>query len=150
MASKKSVEDFLKHKKWAFVGASQNKKKFGYFGYKELKSKGIELTPVNPNLQSLEGEPVYPSLATLPEPVDAAVVAVPPSKTIEIVREASQVGIKHIWLQQGAESKEAIQYCQENGINCIHGECVLMFTEPVGFPHSVHRFIWKLLGKLPK
>lgn len=150
MVTKQIVDEFIKQKKWAFVGVSQNKKKFGHFAYKELKSKGYEIFPVNPNLESIEGKTAYPSLNDLPERVEAVVISVSPSKTAQIVREAHLQGIKHIWMQQGAETEEAINFCRDNEINCVHGECILMFANPVGFPHSAHRFIWKLLGKLPK
>lgn len=150
MVTKKAVDDFIKQKKWAFVGVSHNKKKFGYFAFKELTSKGYEIFPVNPNLKSIEGHTAYPSLKELPERVEAVVISLSPSKTAQIVREAHLQDIKHIWMQQGAESEEAISFCRENGINIIHGECILMFADPVGFPHNVHRFIWKLLGKVPK
>lgn len=150
MTSKKAVDDFFKQKTWAFVGASANSKKFGSIAYKELKKKGIKLLAVNPNLTTLDSEPVYPSLSATPQSVDAALIVVSPSKTLGIVQEAVAKGIKHLWLQQGAESAEAIQFCREKGVNCIHGECILMFAEPVGFPHSFHRTIWKILGKLPK
>lgn len=150
MVTKKAVDDFIRQKKWAFVGVSQNKKKFGHFAYKELKAKGYEIFPVNPNLDSIEGHTAYSSLKELPERVEAVVISLSPSKTAQIVREAHLQGIKHIWMQQGAESEEAVNFCKENGINCVYGECILMFATPVGFPHNVHRFIWKLLGKVPK
>jgi predicted CoA-binding protein len=41
MTSKKLVEDFLSQKNIAVVGASGNRKKFGYIIYKELKPKDI-------------------------------------------------------------------------------------------------------------
>lgn len=150
MLTKQNVDDFIKQKKWAFVGVSKTKKKFGHFAYKELKSKGYNIYPVNPHMENIEGYPAYPSLNDLPEKVEAVVISVSPSITAQIVREAYRQGIKHIWIQQGAESEEAISFCRENGINCIHGECILMFADPVGFPHNMHRFIWKLLGKVPK
>ena len=52
-------------------------------------------------------------------------------------------------MQQGAESSTAIDLCKQNNINVIHGECILMFAEPLGFMHSIHRWIWKILGKYP-
>jgi hypothetical protein len=53
-------------------------------------------------------------------------------------------------MQQGAESKEAIRFCEDNNIAVVHGECILMFAEPLAFGHRLHRWIWKLLGRLPK
>lgn len=150
MTTKKRVDEFLQQKTWAFVGVSNNKKKFGSFAYQELKSKGIQLIAVNPNIKTVGADSVYPSLSDLPSKVDAVLIAVSPGKTAELVKEAFEQGIKHIWLQQGAESPEAIQYCRDNDINCIYGECILMFAEPLRFPHSVHRLIWKVIGRLPK
>jgi predicted CoA-binding protein len=145
----RSVEEFLKQNKWAFVGATDNKKKFGSFAYQELKKKGIALTPVNPRLTKLENDPVYSSLSALPNPVDAVLIAVSPSKTIQVVEEAHNLGVRHIWMQRGAESRDAVAFCKEKEINCISGECILMFADPAGI-HRFHRLIWKLLGKMPK
>ena len=59
-------------------------------------------------------------------------------------------GIEQVWMQQGAESSAAIQFCQENGISEVHGECILMFACGRSFPHNMHRWVWGALGKLPK
>jgi predicted CoA-binding protein len=53
-------------------------------------------------------------------------------------------------MQQGSESEKAINYCNENGIDVIHGECILMFAEPVESIHKFHKWLWKIFGKLPK
>ncbi|NOY06371.1 MAG: CoA-binding protein, partial [Chlorobi bacterium] len=62
---------------------------------------------------------------------------------------AAENGIRRIWMQQGAESEEAIRFCEEHGINVVHGECIMMFMEDPAFMHRAHRWVWKLLGKLP-
>ena len=53
-----------------------------------------------------------------------------------------------VWMQQGSQLKVAEEYCAENGIDCISNECILMFAEPAGFIHRVHRWIWSIAGKL--
>jgi len=53
-------------------------------------------------------------------------------------------------MQQGSESDEAINYCNENEIDCVSNECILMFAEPAGFIHRLHRWIWGIAGKLPQ
>jgi predicted CoA-binding protein len=78
------------------------------------------------------------------------VIIVPPAETEKVVREADAAGIQHVWMQQGAESDEAIQYCQEHGLKEVHGECIMMFAPPVNSVHRWHRGAWKLFGKLPK
>ena len=150
MTSKAAVTDFVAQRKLAVVGVSRQGKKFGNMAFRELKAKGYRLLPVHPQAETIEGEPCYPSLAALPEPVDGVLVVVPPAETEKVVREAAAAGIKRIWMQQGAESPAAIRFCQENGLDAVHGECILMFAEPAAWFHRAHRWVWKLVGKLPK
>ncbi|MBZ5544903.1 MAG: CoA-binding protein [Acidobacteriia bacterium] len=150
MTSKAVVTDFVSQKKLAVVGVSRQGKKFGNMAFRELKAKGYKLLPVHPQAETIEGERCYPSLAALPEPVDGVLVVVPPAETEKVVREAAAAGIKRVWMQQGAESPAAIKFCEDNGLSAVHGECILMFAEPAAWFHRAHRWVWKLLGKLPK
>lgn len=150
MATQKSIQEFLSQKKLAVVGVSHTGKKFSNIVYKELKSKGFQVFPVNPKTDNLNGERCYPNLKSLPEKVGGVLVITKPTETEKVVRETSSVGIQNIWIQQGAESEEAIRFCKDNGMNVVHGECILMFAEPTAFFHRVHRGIWKLIGKFPK
>jgi len=81
--------------------------------------------------------------------VGGVVVCVPPARTEQVVRDAHRAGIRRVWMQQGAESQAAIRFCEESGIALVHGECILMFAEPAALFHRVHRWIWRLLGRLP-
>ena len=47
---------------------------------------------VNPRKSTLLGQPTYPSLSAIPEPVDAAFVAVPREAVLDAVREAAEKG----------------------------------------------------------
>jgi predicted CoA-binding protein len=149
MTTKKAVDDFLAQKKLAVVGVSRSGKKFSNMAFKELKAKGYQLFPVNPHGENIEGQRCYPTLTALDEKVGGAVVIVPPAEAEKVVKDAAQAGIGRVWLQQGAETQGAIKFCQDNGIDVIHNECVLMFAEPAAIHHRLHRWIWKLLGKLP-
>ena len=149
MSSKILVEDFLNQKRIAIVGVSHNKRKFGNAIHKELKNKGYEIFPVNPKLNESEGDKCYPSLSSLPEKVDALIISVAPDKTKSVVEEAKNAGMKKIWIQRGSQSQEAVQYCNENNISFVSGECILMFAEPAMFIHRAHRWIHKVTGKLP-
>ena len=109
----------------------------------------FNLFPVHPEADEVEGDRCYPSLGDLPESVDGLFVCISPNRTEQVVREAAAAGIKRVWLQQGAASGEAIAYCREQGMEVVHGECILMFAEPAGLGHRMHRGLWRLLGKLP-
>ena len=150
MTSQNSINEFLAQKKLALIGISRSGKKFGNMIFKELKSKGYHVFPINPNVESIQNERCYPSLKALPEQVGGVIVVVPPVQTEKIVYDVASAGIKQVWMQQGSESKSAIQFCKENGISVVEGECILMFVKPVKLFHRMHRGIWKLLGKYPK
>jgi predicted CoA-binding protein len=150
MVTKSAVNDFLDQRKLAVVGVSRNGNKFGNAAYKELKAKGYQIYPVHPHAETIEGDPCYPNLRALPEPVDSLLIVVPPQQTEKVVHEAAEAGIRQVWMQQGAESPAAVRFCEEQGINVVHGECILMFAEPTAFMHRLHRCVWGLLGKLPQ
>ncbi|MBU0475377.1 MAG: CoA-binding protein [Bacteroidetes bacterium] len=140
----------MSKKNLAVVGVSRNKNKFGTVIYNELKKKGYNVFAVNPSTTEIGGDKCYQSIKELKDEIEAVVIVVPGIQTEIIVEEANEIGIKHIWMQQGSESDKAIIYCKKNGIEVIHNECILMFANPVKSIHSVHKWIWKILGKLPK
>lgn len=72
------------------------------------------------------------------------------SRTEQVVKDALAAGIRRVWMQQGTESAAAIQFCQENGISEVHGECIMMHAPNTAFFHKIHRWVWGMLGKLPK
>jgi predicted CoA-binding protein len=150
MTNKSIVDDFLSQRTLAVVGVSRDPKKFGAIVYRELKAKGYRVLPVNPKMETFDGDHCYPSLTALPERPGGALIIVPPSQTEAVVQDAAAAGIRRVWMQQGAESDAAVRFCQANGISEVHGECILMFAQPQGFGHKAHRWVWGLLGKLPK
>ncbi len=149
MNTKAAVDDFLAQRSLAVVGVSRSGKKFGNMAYRELKGKGYQLFPIHPEAEVLEGDKCYARLSALPERSGGVLVIVPPTQTEQVVRDAAAAKIPRVWMQQGAESEEAIRFCEEHGISVVAGECILMFAEPLRFYHKPHRWVWKLLGKLP-
>jgi hypothetical protein len=148
MASQASIDEFLAHKTLAIAGVKRDGKGFGNAVLKDLTGKGYEVLPVHPNAEQVAGIPCSPSLAELPMQVGGVVLVVPPEQTEKLVRQAKEAGIQRVWMQQGAESPQAIAYCADNGIDAVHGECIMMFAQPRGI-HRFHRWLWGVLGKLP-
>ena len=149
MNTKAAVEDFLAQKTIALVGASRDPRKFSGMATKELTAKGYRIVPVNPLADTIGEERCYPDLSSIEEDVDTALVMVPKRETPKVIEDAAKAGIRRLWIQQGADSEKARALCEEKGISVVSGECIMMFAEPVGFGHRLHRFVWKLLGKLP-
>jgi uncharacterized protein len=148
--SKQTIDEFIALKSYAVVGVSRNKDKFGNAIYRELKAKGRRVSAVNPQLDMVEGDRCYAGLGALPEKPDAVVMVIPPQKTLPVIDEMARLGIKYLWLQQGAESREAEKKAEELGIKLVSGECLLMFLQPVGSIHGFHRTLKRIFGGLPK
>jgi len=150
MTSKNTVEDFISQRTLAVAGLSRSGKKFGNAAYKELKQKGYEVFALHPEAESIEGEKCYPDIKSLPKPVDGVVIVTKPEKTMNVLQNMVDSGVNRAWMQQGAESREAIDFCIKNGIKEVHGECIIMFAPPVQSFHKFHRWLWGFFGKLPK
>ena len=122
----RKIESFLKGRRFAVVGASGDRSKFGNKVYRDLKSKGYVVFAVNPHLKTVEGDACYPNLKALPGPVDGVVFVTPPAVTEAVLREAKAAGISMAWTQPGAGSAEAIDFCAKNGIELVHHECIMV------------------------
>jgi predicted CoA-binding protein len=54
-------------------------------------------------------------------------IITPPRVTERVVEEAAQLGVRHIWMQPGAESDRAVELAQQAGLNVIWGgPCILV------------------------
>jgi predicted CoA-binding protein len=73
-------EDYLNKKTWAVVGASDKRDKFGNRIYRRLKLAGYKVYAVNPGLQTIDGDPCYPNLASLPAKPDVIDMVVNPAR----------------------------------------------------------------------
>jgi predicted CoA-binding protein len=149
MNTMKQINQFLDNQPIALVGVSRNPKKFGYAAFRELKEKGMKIIPVNPEADEILGEKVYHNVSSLPEDVKGIIIMTKKDKTLSVVREAAARGIREIWIQQMADSREVLEELKGTDINYITGECILMYYKP----HSIHKFhrgLLKFFGRLPK
>jgi hypothetical protein len=123
----KLITEFLDKKNvFAVVGASRIHRKYGHQVYKDLRNAGYNVYPVNPNTDEILGDKCYPSFESLPESPQVVDLVVPPKVTNQIVKVCKKLGIKKVWMQPGSESEEAIRFCRENGIDVVHGVCVMV------------------------
>jgi uncharacterized protein len=150
MTSKSSIDRFVQGKTLAMAGISSTGKGFGAAAYKELKARGYRVLPLHPSAGTIQGDPCWPSLAGLPEPVERLLIVTSPGAAAGLVDEAAAAGVKYVWLQQGAETAALVDACATRGLDVVHGQCILMFAEPVASFHKFHRWLWGVLGRLPR
>ena len=127
MSSEEKIRAFLdKHNVFAVVGASRDPQKYGHQVYRDLKSAGYKVYPVNPSAQEVLGDRCYPDLKELPEKPDVVVTVAPPQVTEQVVRACKELGIRRVWMQPGSESEVAVKYCKENGLEVVYNMCIMV------------------------
>ncbi len=122
-----SIESFLDANTYAVAGASARTHSYGYKVFKALLASGRETYPLNPITEEIEGHKAYPKIADLPVIPESLSIITPPKVTRQVVADAIAAGVKHIWMQPGAEDDQASESAREAGVNVIDdGSCVLV------------------------
>ena len=146
MKNKKT--DFWSGKNYVVVGVSDKKGKFGNTVFKEIKKRSYKVFPVNRKLALFEDQMCYNHLSEISDPLDGVIIITRPDGARKAIRECINLGIKKVWLYPGSKCDEAINLAKENDVELIYKACPLLYLEPVKFPHSLHRWIVKVFGKL--
>ncbi|KAF9926382.1 hypothetical protein FBU30_004014 [Linnemannia zychae] len=119
--------------KFAVVGASSNRAKFGNKVLRWYVDNGYTAVPVNPRESSIESLECVKDLSALPgQPSEYNVsIITPPSVTKSVLEAAHKSGIERVWLQPDVDSPEALAYAKEVGLSVISGgPCVLVHGIP--------------------
>lgn len=155
VAVKDAAEQFLQAKRIAVAGVSRVPQ--GHGGnvvMKGLQARGYDVVPVNPHADEIDGTTCYHSLAEVPGPVDAVVIATRPDQAEALVRECDRMGIRKVWLHKsiggGSVSRAAVDYGREHGMQVIGGGCPLMFGQDADKGHKVLRVFCRLTGAVPR
>lgn len=143
-----AIKDFIGCQHIAVVGVSRTGKGFGNAAMKELQVRGYKVFPVHPSLEYINGERCVTHLSALKDEVEGVFICVPPKEAVKIIEEAAAIGIRNVWLQQGAESPEALEVARAHDLNLVSGKCILMYVQPVRSFHGWHRAFVQLTGRL--
>ncbi len=149
-ATLKAIDTFLSSPKIAVAGVSRDSKKFGFQVFKLLKDSGVDVYPINPGADQIDGTPCFRSIGSLPADVNSLVILTPKKQTDAVVAEAITKGIGNIWIQQMCDTPGAIELARSSSINLVTGECLFMHTGPVKGIHKFHRNLKRFFGGMPK
>ncbi|MBK4119975.1 CoA-binding protein [Kocuria rhizophila] len=109
----------------AIVGMSNKPSRASYFVATYLRSSSpYRVYFVNPVLEEVLGEKVYPSLADLPETPDLVDVFRKDADLPGVAREAVDVGARILWLQLGSWNEEAARIAEDAGLDVVMDRCV--------------------------
>jgi predicted CoA-binding protein len=152
---KEAATVFLAHKRVAVTGVSRTPATHGSnVVYQRLRERGYEVLAVNPNTKEVEGDRCYPDLKSIPGGVEAVVIGTRPERAETTIREAEELGIKHIWMHRsiggGSVSNEATEYGRSHGMTVIDGGCPCMFDPTADGAHKVMKVLFTWTGKVPR
>lgn len=119
------------------VGASENPAKAAHYVLARMQSHGWRIIPVNPHADHILGEPVFRTLADVPEQVGLVDVFRPSIQTPDIARQAVAVGATVLWLQQGIMSEEARSIAESAGLLYVEDRCLIVEQRRLGLEAPV-------------
>ncbi|MDD9301109.1 MAG: acetate--CoA ligase family protein [Desulfobacter sp.] len=120
----------------AVVGASTQKGKVGHDIFANILSGGYQgtLYPVNPKAKSVLSVKCYTSIATIPDPIDLAMIILPPKAALGSVKECIQKGVRGIVIVsagfkevggEGLEIELQIKaLCHKAGVRLVGPNCL--------------------------
>lgn len=108
----------------AVVGHSDDPSRTSYQIAAYLRRAGYTVYPVNPTVQTIDGQPCYPSLADVPGPVDIVDVFRRSEFLPGVTQEAIASGAKAVWGQLGVSHPDAAQLAEEAGLPLVMNRCI--------------------------
>ncbi len=122
----------------AVVGASPHRVRgrFDYVDYLTQADFPGKLYPVNPRHQEVKGFRCYPSIRDLPGPVDMAILMIPATKVIQVLRDTPSGKLKFALVITSGFSEtgetdlesELIRVARERGIRLVGPNCMGIYS----------------------
>ena len=152
---RQAADHFLNDKRIAVTGVSRHGVNHGSnVVYQRLRERGYDVFAINPHAETVEGDICYHDLASIPEGVDAVVIATRPERATQTMHECVDLGISEVWMHRafgsGSVSDEATAYGRTHGVTVIDGGCPLMFPPASDRGHQVMKAVGTLTGKVPR
>jgi len=113
---------------YAIAGATKNHEKYGYKVLIDLKNKGYNVIPINPNYNEILGLKCYPDLISLDDRPDVVVLVVGEKNAQKIVQDCVELNLNRIWFQPGSEYDQAVKMAKTAGFEIMVGECIMQLS----------------------
>ena len=108
----------------AVVGHSDKPHRTSYKIAKYLRAIGYTVYPVNPTVDTIDGEISYPSIADVPEPIDIVNVFRQSKHVVGIADEVIDAGVPVMWTQLGVVDEAAAARAAEAGVHIVMNRCI--------------------------
>jgi len=109
----------------AVVGYSPRAERASHAIARRMQEFGFRIIPVRPGISAGLGEKAYPDLLSVPQHIDLANVFRSGKYVPEVLDQCLQLGIKTIWMQEGAEHQASAERALAAGMNVVMGRCIM-------------------------
>jgi acyl-CoA synthetase (NDP forming)/GNAT superfamily N-acetyltransferase len=122
----------------AVIGASRRQGTVGRAVLENITSGGYagRLYAVNPNAQEISGVSCFPDVASLPEPPDLALLAVPPAEVVDAADACGRLGVRGLVVFAAAiddpASAALLAVCRRYGMRLIGPNCFGIAVPSIG------------------
>jgi acyl-CoA synthetase (NDP forming)/GNAT superfamily N-acetyltransferase len=122
----------------AVVGTSRRGESVGRTILRNIRDAGFagRIYPVNRNADEIDGVPCARSVTALPEPVDLAVISVPPAAVTAAVHECGERGIKAIVVitagLDSAQKTDILTICRRHDMRLVGPNCLGVAVPAIG------------------
>ena len=139
---RRTLDYFFKPKTVAVIGATEAPHSVGRSLVTNLKDAPFPgvIYPVNPKRDTLLGLPCYRNIASVPEPVDLAVIATPAATVCGVIRECADAGVpaaviisagfREIGERGAALEREILEVARGNGMRIVGPNCLGVMSPP--------------------
>ena len=140
-----SLTPLLAPRSVAVIGASDDPTRIGGRPIAYMRAQGFRgaILPVNPKRTEIQGLPAYPTIESLPETPDVAIVAVPAAGAVAMVEALGQRGVKgaivftagfaEVDTEGAAEQARMIEAARAHGMRLLGPNCLGLFNARIGF-----------------
>jgi predicted CoA-binding protein len=121
----------------AVVGHSDKPHRESYRIGQYLREARYRVYAVNPTITNVEGEPTYPDLASVPEPIDIVDVFRRAIFLPEVVAASIAVRARAVWGQLGVAHAEAEARARAAGLIVVTNRCIMVEHQRLEIPFHV-------------
>jgi predicted CoA-binding protein len=109
----------------AVVGFSPKPARPSHNIARQMQRFGFRIVPVRPGISDGLGEKAYPDLVSVPERIDLVNVFRSGEHVPKVVDQCLKLGIRNIWMQEGAEDEASAQRALAAGMTVVMGRCIM-------------------------
>ncbi len=109
----------------AVVGYSPKPGRASHNVARRMQQFGFRIIPVRPGISEGLGEKAYPDLASVPGVVDLVDVFRAGKHVPEVLDQCLRLGIRSLWMQEGAEHEASAARARAAGMNVVMGRCIM-------------------------